>query len=341
MKTGSEITIYDVAKKLNLSPSTISRGLRAHPHINKETANRIKAAAEEMGYQQNKFASNLRLKRTNTLGLVVPRLNSYFMSAVISGIEKVTNSNKYGLIISTSQESARLEKSSVFTLFNSRVDGIMVSLASDTSDLEHFNVVFRKNIPVVFFDRVIKREGCLSVMIDNYRAAYETTAHLIQQGCRRIVHIGGNLMRNVYNDRFEGYRRALADNGIKFSKDLVFIGDLSRAAGTETAKSILKIRPLPDGIFTSNDTSAVSVIIELLKAGLKIPQDICVAGFNNEPISEVIQPNLTSVNYPAGEIGEIVASSLIETLKNNSKTSADTILLDHQLIIRESSLRIK
>jgi LacI family transcriptional regulator len=135
--------------------------------------------------------------------------------------------------------------------------------------------------------------------------------------------------------------KALADNGIKFDKDLVYIGDLSRAFGSETAKSILKISPLPDGIFASNDTSAVSVILELLKSGLKIPQDICVTGFNNEPISEVVQPNLTSVNYPAEEIGEIVASSLIDTLKEKPKTASDTILLNHQLIIRESSLKIK
>jgi LacI family transcriptional regulator len=341
MKTGKEITIYDVARKLDLSPSTISRGLRGHPHIKIETVKRIKAAAEELGYQQNKIASNLRLKRTNTIGLVVPRLNSYFMSGVISGIEKITNSNGFGLIISTSQESAELEKESVFTLFNSRVDGLMVSLASDTSDLNHFDVLFRKNIPVVFFDRIIKRDGCLSVMIDNYHAGYEVTNHLIQQGCKKIVHVGGNLMRNVYNDRYEGYSKALEDNGISLNKDLVFIGDLSRISAKETVKQILNIRPLPDGIFTSNDTSAVSIIIELLRAGLRIPQDICVTGFNNEPICEVIQPNLTSVNYPAEEIGEIVASSLIDTLKNKRKTLSDTILLNHKLIIRESSRRIK
>lgn len=341
MKAGREITIYDVARELNLSPSTISRGLRAHPLINKDTVKRIRETAEKMGYQQNKFASNLRLQRTNTLGLVVPRLNSFFISAVISGIEKITNSNGYGLIISTSQESANQEKSSIHTLFNSRVDGIMVSLASDTSDLEHFDVVFRKNIPVVFFDRVIKREGCLNVMIDNYQAGYEVTTHLVQQGCKRIVHMGGNLLRNVYNDRYEGYRKALSDNGIKFSKDLVFTGDLSRSSALETAGQIMKMRPLPDGIFTSNDASAASIIIELLRAGIRIPEDICVAGFNNEPVSEIIRPNLTSVNYPAEETGEIVAKSLIDILENRRNSSSDTIVLNHQLIIRESSQRIK
>src|SRR5512133_804355 len=146
MKTSREITIYDVAKELNISPSTVSRGLKNHPHIRKETIRRIKAAADKMGYRRNKFASNLRLRHTNTLGLVVPKLNSYFMATVIAGIEKVTNANGYGLIISTSQESEKQEISSVNTLFNSRVDGLMVSLAFDTREVDHFNTLLNKNI---------------------------------------------------------------------------------------------------------------------------------------------------------------------------------------------------
>ena len=340
MKSYKEVTIYDVAKVLNVSPSTVSRGLKNHPHIRKETKKNIIAKAKEMGYQQNKFASNLRQKHTNTIGVVVPKLDSYFMATVISGIEKITAQNGYGLIISQSQESWKKEISCISTLFNSRVDGLLVSLAFDTKNLEHFNILLNKDIPVVFFDRVTDCNGCMSIVIDNYKAGYEATSHLIEQGCKRIVHIGGNLLRNVYSERFRGYKQALTDNKIEFEQNLVVICDMSGQASTDAAKKILKMLPRPDGIFTSNDTTAVAAMVELERAGVIIPDEIAVVGFNNDPISQVIRPNLTTVNYPARQIGEIAASSLINKLKNSESANFSTIMLKHDLICRQSSLRI-
>lgn len=339
MKSSKEVTIYDVAKVLNLSPSTVSRALKNHPHIRKETKKNIVAMAKEMGYQQNKFASNLRQKHTNTIGVVVPKLNSYFMATVISGIEKITAQNGYGLIISQSQESWKKEISCISTLFNSRVDGLLVSLAFDTRNMDHFKILLKKDIPVVFFDRVAECNGCLSIVIDNYKAGYEATTHLIEQGCKRIVHIGGNLLRNVYSERFKGYKQALTDNKIEFEQNLVVICDMSGRASTDTAKKILKMIPRPDGIFTSNDTAAVAAMVELERAGVIIPDEIAVVGFNNEPISQVIMPNLTTVDYPARQIGEIAATSLINKLKNSESVNFSTIILKHDLIYRQSSLR--
>jgi LacI family transcriptional regulator len=341
MKYSKDVTIYDMAKALGISPATVSRGLKDHPHIRKETIQKIKAKAHEMGYQRNKFASNLRQKHTNTIGVVVPKLNSLFMATVIAGIEKVTNQHGYGLIISQSQESEKHELSCVTTLYNSRVDGLLVSLAFDTRNLDHFKIFLNKNIPVVFFDRVSDCQGCISIIIDNCKAGYEATSHLIEQGCKRIVFLGGNLLRNVYSDRFRGYKQALSDNKIVFDQNLVFITDMSQKAGTETAKKILKMKPRPDGIFTSNDTSAVALMVELLKSGIKIPEEIAVAGFNNDPISQVIQPNLTTVEYPATELGEIAATSLIDKLEGVRSDNLKTIVLNHDLIIRESSVRRK
>jgi LacI family transcriptional regulator len=340
MKSYKEVTIYDVAKVLNVSPSTVSRGLKNHPHIRKETKKTIIAMAKEMGYQQNKFASNLRQKHTNTIGVVVPKLDSYFMATVISGIEKITAQNGYGLIISQSQESWKKEISCISTLFNSRVDGLLVSLAFDTKNLEHFNILLNKDIPVVFFDRVTDCNGCISIVIDNYKAGYEATSHLIEQGCKRIVHIGGNLLRNVYSERFRGYKQALTDNKIEFEQNLVVICDMSGQASRDAAKKILKMLPRPDGIFTSNDTTAVAAMVELERAGVIIPDEIAVVGFNNDPISQVIRPNLTTVDYPARQIGEIAATSLINKLKNSESANFSTIILKHDLICRQSSLRI-
>ena len=339
MKSSNEVTIYDVAKALNLSPSTVSRALKDHPHIRKETKKKIIATAAEMGYRHNKFASSLRQKHTNTIGVVVPRLNSHFMASALAGIEKITSENGYGLIISQSQESWRKEISCVSTLFNSRVDGLIVSLAFETKNMEHFDILFNKDIPVIFFDRVADCHGCINVIIDNYTAGYEATSHMLQQGCKRIVHIGGNMLRNVYSERFRGFKQALYENNVEFDQNLLFITDMSEQAGIEVAGKLLKLRPHPDGIFTANDTTAVSVIVELEKAGIKIPEEIAVVGFNNEPISQVIKPNLTTVDYPAREIGEIAATSLIGQLKNSQSSNLSTIVLKHRLIIRDSSIK--
>lgn len=337
MKEPGEVTIYDIAKALNISPSTVSRALKDNPNIRKETKKKIFAAAKDMGYQRNKFASDLRQKKTSTLGVIVPRLNSYFMSTVISGIEKVTNHYGYNLIISQSQETVKKEIDSVNTLFNSRVDGLLVSLAYDTKNLDHFNVLFKKNIPVIFFDRVTSCNNCISVIIDNRQAGYDATSHLISRGCKRIVHLGGSLIRNVYNDRFLGYKRALEENGIPFDNDLVIISQLSDQVGAEILPKILSMKPLPDGIFAANDTSAVSIMCELKKADIKIPGDIAVVGFNNDPISRYVEPDLTTINYPGKEMGEIAAQTLINKLNNLQSTSLNTIVLSHSLVARNST----
>lgn len=341
IKSNREITIYDVARALKISPSTVSRGLKDHPHIKKETRDKIKALAHEMGYRRNKFASSLRKKRTETIGVVVPKLNSYFQATAIAGIEKITNENGYGLLISQSQESGKQEAACISTLYNSRVDGLIMSLAYDTKKFDHFNILFNKGIPVVFFDRVTECPGCMSVIIDNFRAGYEITCHLIEQGCRSIMHLGGNLLRNVYLDRFNGYKQALIDNKLKYDHELLLISELNPESGMKAAQAIMKMKHKPDGIFAANDATAVSVICTLQKMGIRVPHDIAVAGFNNEPLSHVIQPNLTTIDYPARDIGEIAATSLINKLNNTGTVNLSTVVLKHKLIIRESTLRKK
>lgn len=339
MSTHKDITIYDIAEALNLSPATVSRGLKEHPAIRKDTRKRILDKAKEMGYRQNFFASNLRRNRTNTIGVIVPRLNSYFMSTVIAGMEKVANQAGYNLIISQSMESIAKEVVNVKTLYNSRVDGLLVSLAYATDDISHFEDLLEKGVPLIFFDRVFDHPQCTSVVIDNYKAGYEVTQHLITQGCKRIAHITASLKRNVYADRLKGYKHALSDNGIAFDERLVFVNNLSEQAGVEVCKTLLQMDPRPDAIFTSNDACAVSCIRELKLAGVKIPQDIAVAGFNNDPLSKVIEPNLTTINYPGHEMGEVAASTLIRRLDQQHSASLNTIVLRHELIVRESSLR--
>ena len=335
-----EITIYDIAKKLNISAATVSRGLKDHPGINKNTKKKILNAASEMGYRSNSFASSLRKKKSNIIGVIVPRLNSNFMSDVIAGIEKVVNEANYNLFISQSLETMKKEASNAKAMFNNRVDGLLVSLAYNTDNIEHFEAFVNRGIPVIFFDRVYEHKQCPSIFIDNYKAGYNITAHLIEQGCKRILHIGGNHLRNVYIDRFNGYKQALADNNMLFDKNLLIVNDLSAVAGAEAARSILEMPEMPDGVFVANDICAIGCMQVLKKEGVKIPQDIAFAGFNNDPTSCVIEPNLTTIDYKGYEMGEVAAKILIGHLDNNDDLQqTHSLILRSELIIRGSSLK--
>jgi len=333
-----EVTIYDLAKKLNISIATVSRALKDDPVVSKKTKKKISELAQEMGYRSNHFARNLRNQRTNTIGVIVPRLNSYFMSTVIAGIESIANNEGYNLIISQSSESFDKEKASAKTMFDNRVDGILVSLAYDTEDLSHFDPFFKRHIPLIFFDRVVDDENCTNILIDNRKAAYEATTHLIKQGCKRIVHITATPKRNVYVDRLQGYKHALSDNDIAFKQEYVLISNLSQEAGVISAQEILKMNPLPDAVFVANDNCAVGCMLALKQAGIKIPDDIAFVGFNNDPVSKVIEPNLTTINYPGYEMGEVAARNLINHLNGKATIrSTNTIILRSELIIRDST----
>jgi LacI family transcriptional regulator len=340
MTKPKEVTIYDLARKLNVSIATVSRALKDDPVVSKKTKKKIFDLAEEMGYRYNHFARNLREQRTYTIGVIVPRLNSYFMSTVIAGIESVANNEGYTLIISQSSESAGKEVDSAKTMFNNRVDGLLVSLAYETDDLAHFDQFIKKNVPLIFFDRVAEHPDCTCVLIDNRKGAYESTSHLIAQGCQRIVHITATPKRNVYVDRLAGYKQALADHHIPFDDKYILINNLSQEAGVQAAAAILQMNPLPDAIFAANDNCAVGCMVALKKAGIRIPQDIAFVGFNNDPVSTVVEPNLTTINYPGYKMGEMAAASLINHLNGvNSIDATNTILLRSELIIRASSLK--
>jgi LacI family transcriptional regulator len=335
-----EITIYDLAEKLNLSPATVSRGLKDHPAINKKTKKRIVDMAEAMAYRSNTFASNLRKSKTNTIGVIIPRLNSQFVASVLGAMEKVTNDAGYNIIVSQSMESATKEIANTKTMFDSRVDGLLVSLAYNTGNIEHFDKFIKRGIPVIFFDRVYDDNKCMRIVIDNFKNAYDVTTHLAQQGCKRIMHITGNLKRNVYSERYHGYRKALKDAGIVFYKDMLLSGELNEAAGMEAAEKIMGMKKLPDGIFGANDICTASCMYVLKQNGLRIPDDIAMAGFNNDPITRIVEPNLTTVNYPAYQMGEIAATTLINHLTGVSGiNNTDVIVLRSELIVRSSSLK--
>ncbi len=342
MKLKKDVTIYDIALKLALSSATVSRALQDNPAINKNTRKKIQEAARELGYRHNTFASSLRTQKTNTIGIIVHELKSNFITSVLAGIEKVTSEAGYHLIIAHSSESFEKEAANSVNLFHKRVDGLIASLAFDTIGLDHYNLFDEKGIPVIFFVRVEEKSECTKVIIDNYKCGYQATQHLIEQGCKRIVLVTANLKRNVYAQRHKGYKDALYDNGITYNNNLVLIKDLSEQCGVEAALEILKMKPLPDGAFITNDFSAAVCMQTLKEHGIAIPEDIAIVGFNNDPVSKIIEPKMTTINYPGIEMGEIAARVLINHLKGISNIKhTNTIVVRSELIIRKSSLRKK
>lgn len=340
MKPKKEITIYDIAQFLDLSSATVSRGLQDNPAINKNTRKKIQEAAKELGYRHNTFASSLRKQKTNTIGVIVHELNSNFITSVLAGIEKVTTEAGYDLIIAHSSESYDKEVANALNLFHKRVDGLIASLAFDTKGLDHYNSFEEKGIPVIFFDRVEESGESTKVIIDNYKCGYQATQHLIEQGCKRIVLVTASLKRNVYAQRHKGYTDALFDNNIPFVKERVLIKDLSEQCGVEAALEIMKMKPMPDGAFITNDFSAAVCMQTLKEHGINIPEDIAVVGFNNDAISKIIEPKLTTIDYPGIDVGEIAARNLINHLKGVSNLKhTNTIVVRSDLIIRKSSLK--
>ena len=335
-----EVTIYDLAEKLNISIATVSRALKNDPVVSKKTKKKIFDLAEKMGYRSNHFARNLRKQQTNTIGFIVHELNSNFITSVLAGVEKVTTEAGYDLIIAHSSETFSKEAANAKNLFHKRVDGLIASLSFDTKTLDHFKPFTEKGVPVIFFDRVQQDDSSTAVIIDNYKCGYKATQHLIDQGCKKIMHVTASLNRNVYSERYRGYRDALFDAGISFHESLLIVKDLSEKAGMEAAKQMFKIKPLPDGAFITNDFVAAVFMRTLKEHGLAIPADVAVVGFNNDAIGKLIEPALSTINYPGRDMGEIVARNLINHLRGVSKLQqTKTIIVNSDLIVRKSSMK--
>jgi LacI family transcriptional regulator len=297
-----------------------------------------------MGYRSNTFSSSLRSKKTNTLGVILPRLNSYFVASVLAGMEAIANKEGYNLIISQSVENAGKGVANAHTMFNNREDGLLVSLTYDSENIDRLKPFFKKIFRLFSLTRTYPASESTCVIIDNFRSAYNVTKHMLDKGCRRIFHLAGNMRLNVYSERLRGYKEALRDHKIPFDEKLIYTCKLDESSGTAAAEQLLKLKPKkrPDAVFSANDTAAVHCMIRLKAAGIRIPEDIAFAGFNNDPITKVIEPNLTTVNYSGYHIGETAVMSLINHLNRISSTkTTNTILLRSDLVIRESSLKKK
>jgi len=269
MANQPETTIHDIAKKLNLSASTVSRSLQDNPVISVATRTLVQRTAEEMGYRPNIQAANLRTRRTNTIGVIVPLINRHFFSSVISGIEEIAYSQGFTVTISQSNDKLEKECKIAHTLFANRVDGVILSIGMETNIFDHLKLFSERNIPMVFFDRIVEEIDAHKIVVDDFGGGFRATQHLISQGAKTIAHIGGPLHLKIYENRQKGYCDALKEAGLKVNEKLIVNNNLKREDGTMAIAKLIQNVIKPDAVFCANDTVALSVIIYLKENGIK------------------------------------------------------------------------
>jgi LacI family transcriptional regulator len=337
----TEATIHDIARVLNISASTVSRALKNNPLISAATRERIRKTAEEMGYRPNVVASSLRTKRSNMIGIIVPYINRHFFSSVVSGVEEVAYKAGFAVTISQSNDNYQKEVQLARALYDSRVDGVIVSFAMETHNFRHLRMFAESRIPLVFFDRITDEIDANRIVVDDFSGGRAVTEHLIAQGCRNIAHVSGPLHLQIYYNRLKGYLAALYEAGLQPPPGGILHNRLTRADGEEAIRQLLTLKPLPDAIFCANDTTALSVILSLRHSQYKVPDDIAVVGFSNEPFSGLITPTITTIRQPGYEMGCRSAELLIAEIKGEiSAKQYQTYSMPTELIIRESSVRL-
>jgi LacI family transcriptional regulator len=339
----SNVTIKDIAKELGVSPSTVSRALKDHPDISQETKNQINDLAKKLNYQPNTVALSLRQSKTNTIGVIIPEIAHFFFSAVISGIEDIAHDAGYHVIITQSNESFEREVMNTKALFNSRVDGILMSVSRETENYDHLQSLLDYDIPLVFFDRIIDSLNACKVIVNDEQGAYEATTHLIEQGCYRIAHLAGPQNLAISKNRLNGYKAALADNRYMIDDNLIKVCGLGTFEEAESiTNEILEYRFPPDAIFANNDVAAYGAMMAIRKKKLRIPEDIAIVGFSNWRFSSLIQPALSSVTQPGFKMGQEATRLLMKQINkaDDEESITETISLKTNLVVRESSKKI-
>lgn len=331
-------TIYDIAKELNITASTVSRALNDHPNVKDSTKKLVREQAKKMNYQPNSIAAALRKGKSYTIGVIVPNTDRNFFASIIRGIEEVANDAGYNIIICQSNESVDKEIANISTLLEAQVDGILASYAKETTNFDHYKEIKKRDVPLILFDRVNEALDVGSVVIDDYLGAFKATEHLIEQGCKKIVHFSGPMNVNIYKERRRGYKEALRKHDIPVDEELVMESNLYLEDGYELAKKILQREELPDAIFSASDFSAMGAMEVLKKKGIAIPQQVAIVGFSNEQFTSFVDPGLSSVDQQSKQMGIYTARQFLDFTEGKISTSTPPkTVLNPELIIRGSS----
>jgi len=332
------ITIKDIARILGISPSTVSRALKDHPDISPKTKNLVQTFAEKVNYRPNALALSLRSSKTNTIGIVIPEIVHHFFSSVISGIEDVAYGRGYNAIICQTNENYQREVIDLQALIDNRVDGILVSMSKNTHEFTHFENLRENGVPVVFFDRICEQINSDRVIADDFEGARIATRHLIEKGCKKIMHLAAPQHLLIGKNRKEGYCSALKEHKLTCNERLVVKCD-TREAVFAKADDIIRLASEIDGIFAVNDSTAIAAMQVLQRNGYNIPKDIAVAGFGDGPNANIAYPPLTTVEQKGYDIGQAAMRLLIGHIENSVEDEEfETKIFTPELVERTSSL---
>ena len=325
-------TIKDVARKANLSVATVSRVIRGKEHISDKAKKKVLAAIEELNYQPNIIARNLREQKTKTILIIVPDIKNTFFPDVFRGIESVAMRRGYQVILQDMQNDVRIEEKYFNALSQRQVDGI-ISLSAKSE--KHIIEYVAREYKLVIAGQYLKNANIPTIAINNVEAAQKAVEHLIKLGHKRIAHIAGPLSQIIFQDRLKGYCSALENHNIPIDPQLVFKGDFSYSSGEILASKIIELNNSVTAIFSANDEMAVGTIKALKAAGKRVPEDYAVVGFDNIQMSSIVEPALTTIENPKQEMGIKAMEMLIKLL--DGEPIADTkITLGYDLIVRES-----
>lgn len=334
------ITIKDLARELGISKSTVSRALRGHPNVKKETREAVKALAEKLDYQPDQVALSLVHRKTFMIGVVVPNVSFPYFSQVLSAAESTAAQAGYQLILCQSHESFETEKKIIQKLVASRIDGLLLSISGETQDFEHIHNLRRRGIPVVLFDRVFGHGTFPQVLVDNFEASFQVTRHLIEEGYRRIAHVAGPQKLLVSQQRLQGYLQALEEAGIEEEEDLIVEKGFRREDGREAVEELMRLAKPPEAILAVSDSAAIGAKAALERLGLRIPDDVALASFNNEAYTAFVEPSITTVSFPLKEMGAEAVRMLLSLLDvPDEQGDPQQKILSTELVVRKSSLR--
>jgi LacI family transcriptional regulator len=333
-------TVKDIARKLNVSVSTVSRAFNDKDDIKKETRELILKTATEMGYCPNPIAKKLFQRRSYNVGVIVPEFINSFFTEVIIGIQNVFLKRGYQVLIMQSNENSNTELDNIKKLEHNFVDGIILSLSKESYNTEYLSSLIEREFPIVLFNRVSDSLHVSKVVFDDYKWAFFATEHLLQQGFKNIIHLSGPKNITLSNNRTKGFIDAHRKFGKNVSSDQIIETGFYIADGEKIMNGLIHSKNLPDGIFAVNDTVAFGAMKALKRNGIKIPQDIGIVGFSETPMAELVQPSLTSVVQPLLQMGEVAAELLLKQIESNSFNFPETVILNGRLNVRESSVKI-
>ncbi|MEM7551226.1 MAG: LacI family DNA-binding transcriptional regulator [Bacteroidota bacterium] len=336
----TQVTIKDLARELNISPSTVSRALKDHPDISPDTKKAVNELAKKLNYHPNAVALSLRKSKTNTIGVIIPEIVHFFFSTVISGIEEVAYASGYNVMVCQSNEIYDREVTDTYALLASRVDGMLVSISRETTNMEHLKEIQDRGVPLVFFDRVFEGIDASQVVVDDEKGAYDATCHLIEMGYQDIAHVSGPPGLLISKMRMNGYKKALQEHNIDVREDLIFEASMgSKEEAYEKIKSKLVNGLKLDAVFAHSDMCAYGALLAVQESGMKVPEDCGIVGFSDWQFSAFLNPSLTTVMQPGYEMGRAAAELFIKESKTEEDVSPEKIVLSTELIIRDSSKR--